>query len=150
MSKPLRIGITFLLLSAGAVGGCGGSSDVPTKAAFIKQADAICARADSKQKADFRKFAEEHTITKLTSDQQSKLIVSIGLPPIITEASELRELTPPDGDEDEVQAIIDGMENGVKAAEKEPLSMNPGPNNPFNSVDQMARKYGFKGCSDSS
>jgi hypothetical protein len=140
-----------MLVAVGAFGcGGGGTADAPTKVAFIKQADAICARADSKQESEFRSYVEKHPANKLTRAQQSSVIVTIALPPIKAEAEEISELTPPDGDDDQVQKIVEGMEQGVKAAEKRPMSMSPGPNNPFNDVDQLSTRYGFKACSEAS
>lgn len=73
----------------------------------------------------------------------------MGLPPIQATAEELGELGAPEGDEEQIAAIIEGMEETVEASEEEPMSViegtGSGSGGPFDEVNKLAAKYGFKG-----
>lgn len=135
-----------------ALAGCGGSSEAsaPTKAAFIVQADAICRSADKKQEAGLESFAKSHPLEELKGSELQDAIMSVGMPPIEEEAKELGELTPPSGEEAELEAFVTGIEKAVKQAEANPQSMASETSSPFKPVDALAAKYGFKDCSESS
>lgn len=116
-----------------------------SKAQFIARGDAICEKMDKTQNAALNAYAGKHgNGTKAT---QEAMVRAAGLPPIKAEIEELDALGAPKGNEAEIQAIIVGAEEAIKEAEADPESINEiGPGNPFNEVDKLAAKYGFKSC----
>jgi hypothetical protein len=156
--KVSRLGFQIFLasvvalasLAPGCGGGSGSDSSSPNalpKALFIKRADAICEKADKVQEAGLRR-ALAKAEGSLAKGRENNLISSVGLPPIQTEAEELRELGAPSGDGDKIDAIIGGIEEAVEKAEENPHSVTGKAGNPFNEVDELARAYGFKVCSE--
>jgi hypothetical protein len=150
MIRPLTtfLAVSLVGLVLAACGGGGGSEDAPTKAAFIKEADAICRRTDAKQLGALEKYAKGHNLYSLNKPQQAKLAVAVGVPAIRTEAKELGELAPPDGDEARIQAVVQGIEEAADEGEAHPTSMGTGPTNAFIDVNRLTKQYGFKDCAD--
>lgn len=150
-----RIGISVvggLLLIAAVAGGCGGSGDSATaetltKAEFIKRADAICKRADAVQNKELRSYFAKRSDGNPSRTLNEEAIVKVGLPPLRDEASELDALPAPEGDEEEIQAIVEGIEEAIEKSEKEPgalVSSNSA--GPFTAVGKLASEYGLKVC----
>lgn len=150
----------FIFMSLAAVAllavGCGSSADgegntteeeAVTKAAFIKQADAICEQTDKTQKTEQRAFEKKYPEADSSDPWQEKIVVEVGLPPVQTMAEELSELSVPSGDEEEIEAIVDGLEQGVDEAQANPSSMlKKGSAGPFTEVFKLTKEYGFKAC----
>ena len=149
MIKKLLIFLVLASVGAAAVAGCGGSgSDPLTKAQFMKQAEAICEKADTAQANELSVALKEDPKAPQTTKGKEELVLQVGLPPIQTEAEELGDLAPPSADEAEVEAIIEGFEEGVEKAEGDPLSVTKPAGNPFTEVEKLAAKYGFKNCAE--
>lgn len=142
----LAVGALALLLA-----GCGGGDDTTslTKSQFIKQADAICKKADEEQVADLARVEKELTgQTKgpnATDENQEKLIVDGGMPAVQKQAEEIAALGAPEGSEDEVDAIVTATEEGVVKAEEDPL----GPlENFFAEADKLSKAFGLEECAE--
>jgi hypothetical protein len=161
MAKPpssyLAIALAFASIAAT---GCGSSNDNSvaqsvkvanrpplTKAAFIKRADSICERADKKQGAALRIYASKPSAAN-SHKSEEHFVVASALPPVQVEAEELDALSPPSGDEQEVKAIVRGIEDAVKKAEAKPgvLLKTGFSGGPFTHVQKLGAKYGFKAC----
>jgi len=129
--------------------GCGGGSDSTaslTKAQFVKQADAICRKVDKSQTAGLDKLTKEFSDpTKITKAVQKTWILEQGLPSVQQEAEEIAALGAPSGDEEQVAAIVKGIEEAVKKAEKDPLKSLE---SSFTGANNLAAKYGLKDCSE--
>src|SRR5215207_64873 len=146
MTVLIRITTTALFaLVLTAFAGCGDAkeSDAPTKAAFIKQADAICSRADEKQEQRLQNYTKKNPVANIDEDQLVKLVMSVGMPPLEDEAVEFDELTPPAGDEEKIEAMARGIEAAIEKARANPRSMSNPSASPFRAVDEQARAYGF-------
>ncbi|HYJ21935.1 MAG TPA: hypothetical protein VEW07_07930 [Solirubrobacterales bacterium] len=127
------------------VGGCGDSGDEAlSKGAFIAQAQAICDKADDRQSSGYKAFLKENGKDE-SKAREEELVVEVGIPPIEVEIEELRELGAPDGDEDEIAAMLDGVEKAVEESKKDPLSVYTA-KTPFKAVEDQAAKYGLKKC----
>jgi hypothetical protein len=150
-----------------AAGGCGGSdqtasgadegtsSNVVTvsgisKAALLKQGDAICAEGREKVAA-----AAQATLGAKPSEREEveiDLVTNALVPALTTDVSDLRKLGAPEGEAARVDAIVVGMEELLALAEDEPqafvLSQNPGERrpDPWRKDDKIAEEYGFKEC----
>jgi hypothetical protein len=154
MPLPIRIGTTALLVLILAVlAGCGDGgeeTDAPTKAAFVKEADAICSRADEKQEEGLQSYTKKNPVNNLDEDQLVKVVMKVGMPPLEEEAEELDELTPPAGDEEKIESMVQGIEGAIDKAMANPQSMASPSASPFRVIDEQAKAYGFQACSDSS
>jgi hypothetical protein len=142
--------------------GCGGSDSASsngstaatvttnsdlTKAELIKQGDAICEKTDKVQESGLKAYTKENPKAQSNEAEQSKMVIAVGLPPIQTEVEELAALGAPSGDEDEVTAIVEGIEEAVEKGEDDPGSLL-GAKNPFTAVGKLAAAYGFKACNN--
>jgi hypothetical protein len=125
------------------------SSQPPlSKAELIKQGDAICTNTDKVQKAKLTAYFKAHPKARGSQVGLREAVLVAGIGPIRDEAKELGELQPPAGDEKEIAAIVEGIEAAVKASEADPVTALTAGLNPFNGVDELAGKYGFKACAN--
>jgi hypothetical protein len=166
MIKRALMALFACLAVAAVAAGCGGggsstssggesssdSGSAPTKAAFIKEADAVCKVADDELNVELEAFATENGITQKkqpTKAQQIQGYEDVVLPNIKQQSEELGELTPPEGDEDAVGEIVDGLDEGVEEAEADPEQLVEG-KNPLAGASSKARAYGLKVCGSES
>jgi len=154
MRKPILIVLIAALAIAAAAAGCGdsgsASSAAPlTKAQFIKQGDAICAKADKEQVAAYLDFAKDEPKKLETKSGEEELVTVAGLPPVQEAIEEIGALGIPEGDESEVEALVTGMEKALEEAEADPSKvLESSAVTPFDKTDKMAREYGFVACGD--
>lgn len=144
-----RVVLVLAAFVALAVGGCGGgdSTSALTKAQFIKQADAICKKADETQLNELGRVEQELTGNAASRKNQERLVTEGGLPPIQEEAEEIAALGAPSGDEDQVDAIVEAIEAGVVEGGEDPEKLESA----FAEADRLAKAYGFKekeGCEE--
>lgn len=153
--------VALMVVSAAVLvaAGCGGSGDdtassaapkaALTKAEFIKRADKICEQVDEIQKKAYRNFLSDYPDAEVGQALREDLVLEVGLPPIRSQVKLLDELPVPQGDEKEIKAIVEGMEEAVETAEEVPnllVNLQSGAG-PFTKVGKLAREYGFKACS---
>lgn len=129
--------------------GGGGSTSSLTKAEFVKQGDAICKKVNEERSAAIQAYLLKHQPPpghQISQLAELKVITAAALPPIKGEAEKLGELGAPEGEEEKVSAIVEGLEKAVEEAEENAVSTLSPKTNPFNEVSQLATKYGFKEC----
>jgi hypothetical protein len=169
--RKLLTALFAVFAMAALVAGCGGGSDstsssggdtgssestdsesssgsAPTKAVFIKEADAICSKADGELNEEITDFAEENNIDtekEPSEDQQVEIYEEVVLPNIAQQGEDLAALTPPEGEEDAVAEITDALTSGVEDAEEDPKQLVEG-KNPLEDASKKAQAYGFKTC----
>jgi len=142
---------TFLLAaftaaaSLSSLTGCGGGEEGLTKAQFIRQGDAICKQAGAEQVA-----LAAHYKKKEIAPGHFKAVTGIVVPPMEKELRRLRALSPPQGDEKKVRAILEEIESGVHDVQHDYLDVFYEENDPFAEANELARKYGFHACAESS
>jgi hypothetical protein len=137
--------VAGLALVASGCGGSGGESAL-TKKEFVRQASAICKKANEGQYAAFAAAGKKGTAENTSA--QEDLLVNGELPPLQKEAEELADLGAPTGDEGEVEAITSGIEEAVEAVEKNPSGiLAEEGQNPFLAVNKLIAKYGLTECS---
>lgn len=169
--RKLVLALFALLAIAALVAGCGGgdsstsgsSSDTtstessesgdsggaaPTKAAFIKEADEICSKADAELSEEITDFAEENDISiegeePPTEDQEVEIFKSVMLPNIAQQAEDIAALTPPEGDEETVEDITDTLTSEVEKAEGEDGIPDA---STLEEASNKAKAYGLKTC----
>ena len=143
----MRGSIAFLLgasISFSLVG-CGGSEDQLTKAQFLRQGNAICRQAGAEQME-----LAGHYKKGQVAPGEYEAVTAVFLPPMEKELRRLAALSPPQGDEKEVRAILKAIESGVDDAKADYLDLFVKQTDPFAEANELARKYGFHACAESS
>lgn len=174
MYKRLAVALFAVLAIAVVAAGCGGggsSSDsgttggstggstetseaesssggaAPTKAVFIKEADAICSKADAKLSEEITEYAKENGIPleeeEPSEDDQAKILEAVVFPNISMQAEELEALTPPEGEEDKVEEITSTLSDEVSEAEENPGDVSE---DTLEGATEKAQAYGLKTC----
>lgn len=140
---------------AAIAAGCGSSDDgtdtvdaTITKNQLIAQGDRICKQSDKEIEAGAERYAEENGIAKdeePNKEQSVELIETVVVPKIRSQSESIRALGAPAGDEEEIEAMLDSLDQAVEEAEDNPGSLlNDG--DPFADAVGKARDYGFKVC----
>jgi hypothetical protein len=123
------------------------SGPAPSKAAFIKEADAICGKADAVMTEEITDFAKENGIAiekeEPSEDQEVEIFDAVVLPNIGRQAEEIAALTPPEGDEATVEDITDTLSSEV--AEAEEVDGIPDEST-LEEASKKAKAYGLKTC----
>jgi hypothetical protein len=125
-------------------GGSNASSKPLTKKEFLTQGDTICGKVPATYNSKLQKLEKE--AGKPLSKAESNLKAAI--PPLPVAAEELAELTPPKGDEQEVEAIVAALEAATKGLEEKPSSELSGPQSPFAEFQKLTGEYGFRVCTE--
>lgn len=150
----------FLVVAmiAGLIAGCGGSDSSSTaatdggsstgdggstlsKAEFIKQADALCAKNNTTMAKEAETFTPSSGAKP--AEVEEELVTEIYAPGIGNQAEEIASLGAPSGDEEEVEAIVEAIEAGTETAEEDPSTFAQGA---FAESTKLARAYGFEVC----
>lgn len=148
------VAIAVVLLAVG----CGGSDDsssastetisrAPTKAVFIKQADAFCKKAEGKRQAGIQAFLAQSGLDPqqpLSTESRKEMALTVVLPPLRDTAEHLRALAVPNERQatkviEEFEKASDRYEDGAVKGRQEAVD-------PFTKVSRQAYEYGFKAC----
>ena len=144
---------TWMVLAVIEVGaaliaaGCGGDDDETTTAAlskqeFITQADAICTRGDKKlDRAGSETFGKERPSKQEVEQFASDTLV----PNIQGQIDDVRALTPPQGDEEQVNAFLDSAQRALDEIEQDPSLLSQG-GDPFGETSKLGKEFGFEEC----
>ena len=156
-----KCSIALALVALLAIAGCGGggsssssestesesSGSAPTKAAFIKEADAICGKADAVMTEEITSFAKEKGIPiekeEPSEDQEVEIFDAVVLPNVGRQAEEIAALTPPEGDEATVEDITDTLATEVVEAEE---ADGVPDESTLEEASKKAKAYGLKTC----
>jgi hypothetical protein len=124
------------------------SGPAPTRAVFVKEADAICEEADAGLNDEIEGYAEENGIStqdEPSQAQQEEIYAEVVLPRVAKQGEEIDALTPPEGDEAKVEEIVQALDSGVEEAEADPSLLVEG-KTPFADASSKAQAYGLKVC----
>jgi hypothetical protein len=134
----------------GATGATGAAGGEPlSKQAFVRQADEICREGDRQIDQEAEEFFGD-----LEQDpgpaELEQFATDTVIPNIQQQIDDIRSLTPPEGDEDEISAILDAAQEGVDELEADPASLDEGPDagGAFAEANRLAHDYGLKECGD--
>lgn len=112
--------------ATGATGATGAATGEPlTNAEFVEQADQICADGDAE------------------IEQQQNASPEDVAANIQQQVDDIRALTPPEGDEDEISAILDAADEGVQQLE-DTGKFEKAP--ALQEATQLAKQYGLEVC----
>ena len=151
------MGTRLIAMTAGVVAiaviaaGCGSSSNdttsALTKAEFISQGDAICEKGNKEIETGFEAFLKENGIKGEPSKAQGvELSETVLIPSVKSQSEELRDLGAPSGEEGEISAMLDALDEGVEEAEEDPEALLASESDPFGPANKMATEYGLKVC----
>ena len=138
----------FALLAVAllALIGCGGddegsgSGEPLTKAEFLEQGNAVCAEGNE---------AIDDAAADLSQNSPQEEIEAFASETLVPEVQEqidgLSELSPPEGDEAKVEAIIEAAQEANDQVEEDP-SLITSSEDPFNEANDLASEYGLEEC----
>jgi len=138
------------MASAVLAGGCGSSDDETTtvevsltKAQFVKQGSKVCAEELKTMSKGLKAFSDEHDLTKkLSKEDTEELVETVFEPGFEAQFEGLQELSPPKGDEKQIEAIMtqfeEGLEKGAEDKEKFVAELSK--------AMRALEKYGIKEC----
>lgn len=160
MFRNICLLVVASAFALGAIAGCGGSdsgestdSAPLSKAAFIEKGDAICERLQDQQIEALEGYEDAHPevqkeLSRDPSATQGKVVKIVAVAPIEASVSEFRALAAPEGDEQEVEAILEALEEAAETLEQDPSSFFVvNKKGWFTSLHERAAAYGFKVCS---
>ena len=156
MNKASLGALAVLVAVAAVVIGCGSSdggetsTETLTKVEFVKQADAICEKGTEENQAEFEEFAEENGLSEKkepTKAQQEEAVTEIVAPGVQKQIEEIDALDAPEGDEEQIEAMVAAVEEGVKEIEENPAALTEG-KNPLAEGSKLAKEYGLKACGE--
>ncbi|MEJ7892717.1 MAG: hypothetical protein WKF94_08750 [Solirubrobacteraceae bacterium] len=138
---------TFAIAAAVAglgVAGCGGDDKALTKAEFVKQGNAICAKGNAELETE-----EEELIADGKAPDREELIAFFEdevLPNVQGQIDDLAELTPPEADQGEVDELIASAQEAIDKSEGDMEAVVASDENPFDDADEKAGAYGLAEC----
>ncbi len=155
MSKRFIALLASLAALAILVAGCGGGGDSSestsslTKAEFVKQGNAVCAKGNEEIQEGFEEFEKEHSSQKQpTKAQLTEAIETIVLPAVRQQVEGVKDLGAPSGEEAKVEAITDAAEEAVEKGEEDPAALTTEKADPFAKANELANEYGLTKCGE--
>ncbi|HMI82052.1 MAG TPA: hypothetical protein VK480_09725 [Solirubrobacterales bacterium] len=152
----------FLVLAIGALAiGCGGgddtssSPDALTKAAYVKQANAICTQINEEIASKFTLFSSKlKRAHKGASVNVAKAyfeeVENVAIPALEEQIEKLSALPAPAGDEEAVKLVLERQEESLQKTEENPrfrIADAPGTApNPYQRLNKPAQDYGLTEC----
>jgi hypothetical protein len=130
---------------AGATGATGAAGGEPlSKSEFVEQADRICRQGDQ----EIQQAAQELGPGRPSDQEVEQFATETVVPNIQEQIDGIRQLTPPKGDEEEVNAIVDAAQEGVDMLEADPSLLLQGPDagGAFAEANRLAQQYGLEAC----
>jgi len=118
------------------------SGEALSKEEFIAQADEICAAGDAQIDAQGEDFTG-----RTDPSAREALVTTVIVPGTRDQLEQIRALSPPEGDEDEVNEFLDTLDRGLDELEDDPelLAAEEGPATILD-ARKLAMEYGFKSC----
>lgn len=140
---PMIVAFAGVLVACNLVAGCGNDgTDQLTKAEFLQQGNAICAKGTEQiDAAGGTAFASPGNPTEQETDAFASEIV---VPNVQEQIDQLRALSPPKGDGAQVKAILDRAQLAVDEVKANPRLL--GRDTASEEANRIARAYGLTAC----
>lgn len=155
MSKPFIALVAALAVISMIVAGCGGSDDSTdssglTKAEFLKQGNAICAKGNKEIEKGFEEFGTENGLENKqpSKAQLTEAIETVVLPAVSDQVEGIEGLEPPSGEEAKVEEITDAAAEAVEKGEEDPVALTTEKADPFAKANELANDYGLTKCGE--
>lgn len=152
----MRRSAAALAAVAALAAGCGGGEDEGgfspvvaepiAKVEFLRQADQICLASESRIEA-----AADDLLTgpgEPDPAEVERIALDLVVPALQSEVVAIRALGAPEGDEQEVEAILAATEEGIAAIEADPRGLTEAGSvpAPLARAERLARAYGSQQC----
>ena len=124
--------------------GGGDGGEALTKQEFITQADRICSEGNAEIEGDAEDAFGDSDQPPSQAEQEQFATDSV-IPNVQNQVDRIGELEPPEGDEDQIQAILDAANEGLDAGRDDPSAF-AGQGDPLAEATQLAKQYGMKVC----
>jgi ABC-type glycerol-3-phosphate transport system substrate-binding protein len=133
--------------------GCGGSSsddssdggDAPaasiSEADFTEQANTICSDA-----SDELQTAGADLTDQSTQDEVVAFVTDTAIPSFQAQHDAIDALGAPEGEEDDVQALLDALQDGIDAVTADPTAFIADGDSPFVDANAAANDLGLTDC----
>ena len=152
--KSFKVGAcSAALVIALAVAGCGSSDDDSSsdesstteisKTDFVTQANEICKSSNTAIDSAANKVFGNGQPTQAETED---FITTTVVPQVETQLSAIRELGVPEGDEDQVNAMLDAAESANEEVKADPISATTTNTDPFKEANKLADEYGLTEC----
>jgi hypothetical protein len=132
----------FCLVAALVVSACGGEDHL-SKAEFLKQGNAICAKGNKELSAEGNKVFGAGAPSKAEFE---KFVNDTLVPNIQGQIDGLDDLSPPADDEDTVNAIVDSAQQALDKVKADPTIVESQSNDTFAAANKLAKDYGLTEC----
>jgi hypothetical protein len=151
--RAIGMGSAVVAVAIALVGvGCGddssssgdsSSSASITKEEFVTQANAICAEGNKEIDAGAQ---ETFSAGKPSEADIEKFATETLIPSVEQQVADIRALGAPEGDEDQVNAILDAADQGLEEAKSDPSVVADEKADPFAEANKLANDYGISEC----
>jgi ABC-type glycerol-3-phosphate transport system substrate-binding protein len=132
--------------------GCGGSSDDSSdgggapaasisKADFTEQANTICSDA-----SDDLQTAGADITDQSTQDELVAFVTDAAIPSFQAQHDAIAALGAPEGQEDDVQALLTALQDGIDAVTADPTAFLADGSSPFEDANAAANGLGLTDC----
>jgi hypothetical protein len=156
LSKPLVLALAAFAAITMIAAGCGGGGDSTTdsssltKAEFLKQGNAVCAKGNKEIEEGFKDFEKENGLQNKqpTEAQLTEAIETIVLPAVRDQVDGIEALGAPSGEEEKVESITDAASEAVDEGEDDPASLTSEKADPFAKANELANEYGLVKCGE--
>ncbi len=81
-----------------------------------------------------------------TPEEVEEVAIGIVVPALESQVAAIGALGAPEGDEEQVQAILDATEAGIAEIEADPQALLDGPPDSLAEAEELARRYGSQQC----
>jgi hypothetical protein len=134
---------TAAATTTGATGATGAAGGVPpSKSEFIRQADQICKQGDQ----EIDQAAQQLGPGRPSDEQLEQFATETLVPGIQGQIDDIRALTPPPRDEQQITEFLDSAQDALDQLEQDPSLLLRESGDPFKETTQLARDYGFEDC----
>jgi hypothetical protein len=160
VSKPFIALLAALAAISMIVVGCGSSDDSTdstasssnlSKAEFIKQGNAICAKGEKEIEEGFEEFAKENNLPENKRPSQAQLaeaIEEVVLPAVKDQVESIRDLGLPKEGGKEADEVLESAEKAIEEGEEDPAVLASEKDDPFAEANKMARDFGLTKCGE--
>lgn len=150
MKRPALLLPSALLVLGLALSACGGSDDSssdagdkPADAAisqadFVEQANAICSDAGDAFDAEAAKLDESSDIEAFVTD--------VAVPNFQAQHDDIAALGAPEGQEEDVQTLLDALQSGIDAMAADPAGATDEDSTSFDDANAAATELGLTDC----
>jgi hypothetical protein len=156
VSKRIIALLAALAALALIVAGCGGGSSSTestsslSKAEFLKEGNAVCAKGNEEIEETFESFAKEHNLSEKNPPSEDELqeVASEILPIISNQIEGVRDVGIPSEGGQGIEDALNAAEEALEEAEEDPTAFTGEKDDPFKKANKMATEVGLTACGE--